>query len=93
MPRKDPVLLGYRESDQVWCEACSPSNEYAAIWSDDDLTGAECSTCGEPLRAPVKHGRRCVCPECVEAYLEDQRDGARGEERQRHPHDGSRGEV
>ena len=76
----DPVLLGYREGDQVWCEACSPSNEYEAIWSDDtDKLPAECATCGEPLTAPVKHGRRCCCPECVEAYLEDCRDGSRGE--------------
>ncbi len=80
--RADPVLLGYREGDQVWCEACSPSNEYEAIWSDDtDKLPAECATCGEPLTAPVKHGRRCVCRECVEAYLEDQRDGLRDEGR------------
>lgn len=75
----DPTLAGYRDSDQVWCEGCSPSNEYEAIWSDDDLSGAECATCGEPLRAPAQHGRRCGCRECTEAMLEDAIDGSRGE--------------
>ena len=83
----DPWVVGYKVDGIDYCPPCSPTNDpKLAIWSDQPgpIVFA-CSVCEEEGAAPeeeeppVKHGRRCVCPECVEAYLEDQRDGSRGE--------------
>lgn len=67
---------------EIKCFGCNePIEDGEEVWIDSKgraSTGDDSS----PFHvgcAPAQHGRRCCCPECVEAYLEDRRDGSRGE--------------
>lgn len=53
-PEFDPrqaECVGYRSEGEVWCVACSPTNDTeAAIWNDDKSPlPLVCYSCGEPV--------------------------------------------